>query len=289
VAATLWDGDVWGVPLSQEGIAIVYNKALIDASDLPSDPLDFAGLLAAAQAFHEANPDQYLLCNQGLGRTSNDAYHAAPVYFGFGGADEMGFIDDDGHVFVDTPERLAAAEWLVEFAQVSPLVTSHSDCLRGLRTGTYAAWWTGPWAIADLEAAGLDYGIVPFGRPFVSVQRLMMGTEAAVRGNEEAVIGLLMLLGSAEVQARLAVRFGTIPANTRALEMPEVEALYSVEAFGRAIANGIPLGNSPYVEVQWDPIAAMTRDIVSGQRSPAEALAYYQAELERLVAAQNGP
>jgi arabinogalactan oligomer/maltooligosaccharide transport system substrate-binding protein len=282
-SAMVWQGDVWGIPESQEGIAIVYNKALVDETTFPSDPLDFEGLLASVQSFHEENPEKYLLCNQGVGVTSQDAYHVAPIYFGFG-ANEVGYVDDEGSVFIDTPEHQTAGEWLLAFKAAAPEETSHEICNAGLIDGTYAAWWTGPWAIAGLEEAGIDYGIVPFGRPFVGIKLLMMGANAVDRGNEAVVVDIMQYFGSAEVQARLALVNGSVPANSEALNSPEVQAVYSSAAFGASLTNGIAMSNSPFADAQWGPVGAATASLFSGAEDPAAALAAAQAAAEETVA-----
>ena len=280
----VWQGDVWGIPESQEGIALVYNKAVISEDMIPSDPMDFAGLLAAAQAFNEENPDSYFLCNQGLGVTSNDAFHVAPIYFGFGGDDEIGYVDDEGNVYIDTPERLEAANWMVELHAVAPDETSHEICQAGVSEGTYGIWWTGPWAIASLEEAGVDYGIAPFGRPFASVKLLMMGANALDRGNEAAVIDLMKYFGSEEIQAHSALVNGTVPANSAALANPDVAANYSSASFGAALANGVPMPNTPFIDAQWGAVGDATAAFISGAQTPEEALAGGQAAAEEIVA-----
>ncbi|MEW5985393.1 MAG: extracellular solute-binding protein [Chloroflexota bacterium] len=282
--AMVWQGDVWGVPEAQEGIALVYNKAVVTEDMIPTDPTDMAGLLAAAQAFREANPDKYFLCNQGIGATSQDAYHVAPVYFSFGGDSEVGYVDDQGNVYLNTPERLEAANWLVEFSAVAPAETSHEICNAGLMDGTYGIWWTGPWAIAGLTEGGVDFGIAAFGRPFVGVKLLMMGANAVDRGNEAAVVDIMKYFGSAEVQAKLALVNGTVPANTAALNSPEVQAVYSSAAFGAALTNGIAMPNTPFIDAQWGPVGAATAAIVSGAQTPDQALADAQAAAEETVA-----
>jgi arabinogalactan oligomer / maltooligosaccharide transport system substrate-binding protein len=281
--AMIWQGDVWGVPESQEGIALVFNRELISEEDIPSDPFDFDGLLAAATAFREANPDKYFLCNQGVGVTSQDAFHVAPIYFGFGGDDEVGYVDDEGNIFIDTPERQAAAEWLLQFKEVAPEETSHEICQAGLQDGTYAAWWTGPWAIAGLEEAGVDYGIVPFGRPFVGVKLLMMGANAVDRGHEEIVVDIMQYFGSEEVQTQLALVNGTVPANSAALNSPEVQEVYSSSAFGASLSNGIAMPNTPFIDAQWGPVGAATAAIFSAAQDPATALAEAQAAAEETI------
>ena len=282
--AMVWQGDVWGVPESQEGIALVYNKALISEEDIPSDPLDFDGLLQAARDFREANPDKYFLCNQGVGVTSQDAYHVAPIYFGFGGDDEVGYVDDEGNVYIYTPERVAAAEWMLQFKEVAPEETSHEICQAGITEGNYAIWWTGPWAIASLQEAGVDFGIVPFGRPFVGIKLLMMGANAVDRGHEEIVVDIMKYFGSAEVQAKLALVNGTVPANTAALNSPEVQEVYSSSAFGAALNLGIPMPNTPFIDAQWGPVGEATAAFYSGAQTPDEALQAAQAAAEETVA-----
>jgi arabinogalactan oligomer / maltooligosaccharide transport system substrate-binding protein len=153
VRGVVWQDMIWGLPESQEGIAFVYNKAMVGEEYLPTDPLDFDGLLAKAKAFYEAT-GKYLVCNQGLGNA--DAYHVAPIYFGHGVPE---YVDDQGAAYLNTPEALAAGEWMVAFSAYAPAETSHDICKAAIVDGQAGAWWTGPWAIADLEAAGIDYGI----------------------------------------------------------------------------------------------------------------------------------
>ncbi|MGD9404921.1 MAG: extracellular solute-binding protein, partial [Anaerolineae bacterium] len=74
VRGVVWMDQIWGLPESQEGIAIVYNKDLVTEDYLPTDPTDFADLLAKAEAFYN-DTGKYLVCNQGLGNP--DAYHVA--------------------------------------------------------------------------------------------------------------------------------------------------------------------------------------------------------------------
>ena len=72
---------IWALPETQEGIALVYNKAIVTEDYLPSDPTSFDDLLAKAKKFYE-DKGIPLFCNQGF--KGGDAYHIAPVFFGFG-------------------------------------------------------------------------------------------------------------------------------------------------------------------------------------------------------------
>ncbi len=281
VNAMVWSGEIWGIPEAQEGIALVYNADLLDESALPN-PDSFDDLLAKAEAFRADNPDLYYMCNQGLGNA--DAYHVAPIYFGNGMSEYLGYIDDEGNAFMNSAEGYAAAEWLNEFRQVAPAETSHEICQAMLTEGQAAIWWTGPWAIADLEATGFNYGIAPMGSPFVGIKVFMMTQNAVDRGNAEATIEVMQFFGSAEVQKRLSLVNKTIPANTAALNDPEVQALYSVAGFGESLNRGTPMANHPFADCQWGPVGDATTALWNGIQTPQEAMDDAQSAIESCVA-----
>lgn len=277
----IWNGQVWGIPEAQEGIALVYNRLLVDEADLPA-PGDFDALYQKAEAFHAANPDQYYLCNQGWGQS--DAYHVAPIYFGHGMDQYGGFIDEKGNVYLDTPEALDAARWIDKFRAVAPDKTSHEICHKMFLEGKVAIWWTGPWAIADLERADVDYGIAPMGSPFVSLKLFMLTSNAIDRGHEAAAIDVMRYFGSEEVQVHLSQVNKTIPANTAALRSDVVREIYSVASFGEALNLGIPMPNHPYIDCQWEPVGEATTAIWNGAQSPGKAMENAQAAIEQCIA-----
>ena len=80
---------------------------------------------------------------------------------------------------------------MVQFSEFAPAETSHDICKAMITEGDAGAWWTGPWAIADLEAAGIDYGIIPMGKPFVGIKALMLSQNAVDRGNEAVALDIM--------------------------------------------------------------------------------------------------
>ncbi|HNS51757.1 MAG TPA: extracellular solute-binding protein [Anaerolineae bacterium] len=279
VRGVVWQDKIWGLPESQEGIAFVYNKALVTDEYLPTDPMDFDDLLAKAQAFNTAT-GKYLVCNQALGNP--DAYHAAPIYFGFGVPE---YVDDQGNAYLNTPEALAAGNWLVEFSKVAPAETSHDICKAMIVDGEAGAWWTGPWAIADLEAAGIDYGILPMGKPFVGIKALMLSKNAVDRGNEALAIDIMKYFTSGPVQAKIAATNKTIPASTAAMSDAAVQALATLKGFGASLNLGVPMANTPFANAQWGPVGDATTAIWTGAQTPEEALAAGQTAIEEAIAA----
>ena len=281
VQAVLLGGQIWGIPETQEGVALVYNTALIGEAQVPQ-PDDWDGFLAQANQFQQANPGLWYLCNQGLG--SVDAYHPAAIYFGHGMSQYGGYVDEQGNAYMDTPEALAGAEWILQMSAYGPGQTDYQICQTLMLTGGTAIWWTGPWALADLQQAGIAYGIAPMGRPFVGVRNLMLTTNAVNRGRAGAAVEVMRFFGSAEVQVRLALANRTIPANTAALHDPEVQAVYEIAQFGAAVSVGVAMGNHLYTDCQWGPVGDATLAVWQGTATPEDAMAAAQAGIEDCVA-----
>lgn len=246
VNGVVWQGKVWALPESQEAIALVYNKKLVSAADFPTDPMDFTGLLDKAKAYAAANPGKYLVCNQGLGGA--DPYHEAPIYFGFG---VPSYVDDTGKVYLNSPEATKAATWIKDFSAYAPKEASNDICQAGITGGTFAAWWTGPWAIANLEKAGIDYGILPMGKPFVGIKTLMITKNAVDRGTAAVALDIIKYYTNAANETTVALANKTIPANTAAFNDPQIQALATIKGFGGSANLGVPMANTPYADAQW--------------------------------------
>jgi len=278
VEGVQWDGDIWALPETIEGIALVANTDVVSPDYYPADESDFAGLLDAATRF-QADTGKVLVCNQGF--SSENAYHVAPVFFGHG---VPSYVDEDGNVYLNTPEAIEAAQWLKDISAVSLAENSYDICNAQLAEGGVGMWWTGPWAIAGLEETGVPYEIIPMGRPFVGIKTLMITTNAVDRGNAEVALDIIKYFTSAEVQKELALINKTIPAATAALEDPEVAALPAVSGFGNAIKNGVPMSPSPYSGAQWVPVGRAAVSIYNGSAEPQAAMDEAQAAVEQAVA-----
>ncbi len=275
VKGVVWQGKIWALPESQEGIALIYNKAVLTDKYMPKDLDD---LLVKAGEFQKDNPDKVLVCNQGFG--GSDAYHVAPIYFGSGVPE---YVDDTGKVYMNTPEALKAAQWLADFSKVSLKENSYDICKAALKEGKIAAWWTGPWAVAGIEEDMIDYGILTVGKPFVGIKTLMISKNAVDRGNAEVALDIMKYFTNAEVSKKLALTNKTIPANSAALKDAEVQKLGTIAGFGAALNVGVPMANTPYAGAQWGPVGDASVAVWTGAQTPADAMAAAQAAIEAKV------
>jgi ABC-type xylose transport system substrate-binding protein/maltose-binding protein MalE len=266
VNGVVLDGTIYALPETQEGIALIYNKAVVTDEYLPTDPTDFQDLYDKAAAFQTATGNT-LVCNQGFG--GSDAYHMSPVYFGHG---VPYYVDTEGNAYMNTPEAVAAATWLQQFATVSLAEQTYDICSANLKEGTVGMWWTGPWAMADLINAGVDFGILQFGKPFVGIKTMMISSNAVDRGNGAAALDVIKWFTSAEVQKDLALVNKTIPAATAGLNDPEVQADPVIAGFGQALNIGVPMSNSPFASCQWTPVGDASLAVWTGAQEPQAAM-----------------
>ncbi len=281
VEAISWNNQLWGIPDTMQGIALVYNTELISADEIP-EPSDWNSLSAAAEQFQEVNPDSYYLCNQGLG--NYDAYYAAPIYFGFGLDQFGGYLDEYGSVYITTTQAINAGQWISDFSVNGPITTSVETCQEMMIDGETAIWWTGPWAIPSLQAAGVNYGIASMGSPFVNVRSFMLTTNAVNLGRAEAAINYMTYITSANSQKTMTLANQTIPTNLTAFNDADVQAIYEVDQFGDALALGTPMGNNIYTSCQWQPVADATMDIWEGSMPVEDALLTAWFEMETCMA-----
>ncbi len=155
VDAMTYRDRIWGVPESMKTTAFIYNKDLVSEDELPKTTDE---LIEKAKAFNQANPGTYSFVYQ----TAADPYHNAPWWYGFGAY----YVQEDGTVGLDTPESIQAGEFLKQLSIIMPQDIDY-DVARALFTeGKAAIWMIGPWAIADVEKAGINDGVAPI--PVVS-------------------------------------------------------------------------------------------------------------------------
>jgi arabinogalactan oligomer/maltooligosaccharide transport system substrate-binding protein len=267
VTGVEWSNKIWALPESQEGIALVYNKAMLtDKTYLPNGGNDFADLLAKAKAYAAANPGKYLFCNQGFG---GDPYHAAPIFFGFG---LPNYVDDTGKVYVNDPTAVAAAQWIVDVKPYLAKEQTAALCQASFEEGKTAMMWTGPWNLASFDTKKIDYGFVSMGKPFVGIKTLMISKNAVDRGTAKVALDIIEFYTNADNQKKESLANKTVPANTAAWNSPEVQALASVAGFGNALSTGVPVLSSPYSGAQWGPMADAINAIWSGKQKPADAM-----------------
>jgi maltose-binding protein MalE len=177
-----YDGTLYGMPYANEAIALYYNKDLV-----PEAPTTWDELKQIATDLQD-DPDSGV--EQGLCLQEKDPYHSYPILTGFGGyifgRDAVTDAYDPSDVGLDSEGGLAYAnelDQLVKDGLLRPAV-DYGACLNLMTTGGAAFWMTGPWALGDFTASGVNFGVAPIPQmeetpaPFVGVQGMMVSAFA---------------------------------------------------------------------------------------------------------------
>jgi len=272
---------IWALPYAQSGLALVYNKALVPEAYLPTDPNDLNDLLEKVMAFKREFLSQYMLCNAGFGHA--DAYYLAPIYFGFG---LPAYVDETGRAYLDTPEAQAAGQWL---ATISPAVSPEQGeelCMAAFTEGSVGMWWTGPEWLPAIEAAGIDYGVLPMGRPYIETYGLAITQQALDRGRADLALELIQHLAGPDAQRQLALSGAGIPVDPAVLAEPEIAALPAVSGYVAALSRGVPLRMGPATTAQWEAVGAASEAMWYRAQTPEEALVEAQMALASIAVEQ---
>ncbi len=274
VDAVSYKGSIYGFPESVETVTVIYNKALISAEEIPATADE---LLALAEAWDKS---EYLL-----------AFNVKDAYFGAFAiqAGEAYYVDADGNVGVGM--GLEGAEFIAALREFSPEEVDYGIADTLFKEGKSAMIINGPWYIADVEGAGIDYGMATLpmigenpGQPFLGVKFCGITPLAVERGVAEAAVNLLAYYTHAANQVFLAESNKMVPTTPDALLDPAVQALTTVAAFGEQATYGAPMPNTPFMGALWDPVAQALTAIWNGTQTAEEALQAAQTAAEEGVA-----
>ena len=159
VKGMTYQGQLYGVPYSIENIALIRNTDLA-----PDCPATMEDLVATGQQLVKDKKATNIMALQ-VGQ-KGDAYHIYPLFTSGGGSffGTTSTGDPDGtNVTVDSPESIAAGQKLFDLGEkgVGALKRSVDDknAIPLFTGGKTPFLVSGPWAIADIEKAKVNYDV----------------------------------------------------------------------------------------------------------------------------------
>jgi arabinogalactan oligomer/maltooligosaccharide transport system substrate-binding protein len=271
--AVQFNGHVWGVPETVEAVTIMYNKKLVNASDLPKTTDD---MLNFAKTYQQKHPGQY-----GIVWPTQDAYYNAAWFYGFGGY----YVKPDGTVGLNTPQATAAGNFIASFRPYLPKQIDGTTASALFGEGKAAAIIDGPWSYSQYSGKNnIDVGFATLptvtannntpGTPFVGVKSLWVTKNSK---NPALDADILKFYTNYQNQLSMIKQTGEIPANSQALDDPAVQSNPAISGFAAQAKFGTPLPNTPYMSALWTPVANALTAIWTGTQTPAAALASAQA------------
>jgi arabinogalactan oligomer/maltooligosaccharide transport system substrate-binding protein len=246
---------LYGIPVQVENIGLIVN------TKLTAVPTTFAALEATALKFKKKNHLAFGICvQQGSG---GDAYHMYPFFSGLGGyvfgTNSAGNLDPSNigvanKTFIKNSAQID--KWNKEGLINSK--TDYSTCDTAFTKGQAPFWITGPWAVADIQKAGVKFKVVQVPAiakpsvPFLGVNGFMVTKYATAHNVDTAAKDLVTnFFSKPDAQKALAAAGGRSPANIKAKSSDPVLA-----QFGAAGKGGVPMPNIPQMSSVWSDLGA---------------------------------
>lgn len=270
-----WDafrhnGRLWGYPISMETSGLIYNKALLSEEDVPAS-------LAGIRALKDKLPDGVspLLWDY------NNSYFTWGI-LGATGAEIFGRTADGGYdtsvVGVADDRVVSASETLVSLIKdgTLPPSLSYSVSESRMNDGKCAMFVSGPFAWANLEKSGIDFGVTLIpgmdgkpAKPFVGVLGAMLNRASPNRFLAEEFLTRWLITpeGLKEMDSRVP------------LGVPALKSLYEELAADDHIAGtmknvevGTLMPNIPQMGLFWSAMESTMALMTSRQDTPRGAL-----------------
>ena len=244
---------LYGIPVQIENVGLIVNTKLVKI------PTTFAQLESEALAAKKKAHLSFGICvQQGSG---GDAYHMYPFFSGLGGyifgTNKAGNLDPT-NVGVASKTFLKNAA-LIDKWNKEGLInakTDYSVCDTAFTKSQTPFWITGPWAVADIQKAGVSFKVIQVPAiaqasvPFLGVNGMMVTKFATTHNVDAAAKDLVVnFFTTPSAQTQLAAAGGRAPANLKARSSDPVLA-----QFRQASKGGVPMPNIPQMDSVWSDL-----------------------------------
>jgi multiple sugar transport system substrate-binding protein len=297
-----YQGEMYAVPFSMNSFMLFYNKDIFREVGLdPEDPPETIEELDAIQDELWDIDDRGFINRIGFMPGWLTTWSTA-----FDGQ----WADENGNPTATHENNIKTLQWFDSYTEeYDPQKVAAFN--KSLQSNTTNGAWPflsgktvfavdGMWRLIDLEkyAPDLDYGVMPLPYPEGDGKPNATWTNgnyniipAGAKHPEEAWEFILWLTGydNEEWASKMLTKGGWIPASPKITEQPAYQAYMEEVPYRKEFVNIFSSKNiqiTPVIPVQqyyWDRIAAAEEAVMTGQKSPEEALADVQEEVEKEV------
>ncbi|MEM6289257.1 MAG: extracellular solute-binding protein [Bacteroidota bacterium] len=283
----MYDGQVYGLA-DQIGnhLTFVYNPAILDRP--PETLADLARLGAehTRDTDGDGDPDQYALV-----WNYTEPFFFIPFLTSFGGW----VMDDDGNPTLDTPETVAAIQYVLDLRDrygVIPREADYETAKALFRDDLAAATIDGPWSWAGYRDAGVDVALTPLpvneqtglpARPMAAPKAYSLNP-AVPDWKLPTVIGVLQMLTGDTIQADMARALATIPVRTAVRNSDVMESSEALQQSLAQIEQSYPMPTAPQMRQIWDAMRGPYQLVMNGQVTAEEGARLMQEQAEKRIA-----
>jgi len=232
LAAMRIEGKIYGLPTTQDLLAVVYNKALFQAAGEPFPEDDWTTDDLIRIATNLTGGSQY-----GFVTPQTNAFYWFPWLAGYEGEiftiPDTQAVDDDSDLGLNTPEAARSVLFMHALEKVSGLMFANpgeDPMLTEFLSGRAAMITTGPWNIPAMQRAEIDFGIAPYpivsatgerARPVLGVKGFAVWKLSPVKDD---AFEFIKFITSPEQQKIFALGDGTAPGTN---DIPTAQSAFS--------------------------------------------------------------
>ncbi len=263
-----FNGHVYGIPEVTEIVTLMYNKTLVQASQLPTTTDQ---MFQFEKSYSTAHPGSY-----GVVWDVNNVYVDAGFFYGYGAS----LIDANGNTTIASPAGVAADNYIAQYNTVLPKDLNGQTATALFNEGKAAAIIDGPWAYTGygtaIGAANLGFAVLPTVdststpvKPFVGGKAFMLTKNAK---NPGLALDFMKYFTNAANQAAMCSTTGEIPSNIAAGQDPTITGNAAISGFVAQSKNGVPFPNTPYMGQVWTPMGKALTAVWTGAEDAQTAL-----------------
>lgn len=284
-----WEGHLWSIPFSVNNVGIFYRPSLFAAAGITTLPTTWDELRQVAQQLTDSNRGQFGMLLP-LGRGEWTVFMWLPFLWSNGGelvaADSVQSTEPTAAPFprvqLNTPAAIGALQFWQQLLQDGSAILSQPE--RGYEldrflAGKVAMQLTGPWTLAQLQATGVDFAVLPIPRavrPATSIggENLFVFKTTPTREQAARVFAEYVL--SESFQTEWAIHTGYLPVNVQSRQSSAYQQFVRQQPAVEVFLQQAPYGRSrpifPGYSRLSDALGRAIEAVLLNQSTPEQAL-----------------
>ncbi len=281
------EGKIYGIPVSIETYALLYNKALVTGEPAST----FEQIKEEALAYNNAGENKFWYLT-----VPTDGYPAFPFLSLYGfqlfGADGT---EGDNPGF-DTPEFLKGLETIASLKEIIPIkaddlkMETMSLLEQNFKDGKTAYYPIGPWLIKSLKEENVDFGVTVLptfdGNPMRSFSAVQNAYVSAYTKYPNAAELFATFLTSDEAAALLYSKSYKITANKDITKVEGLKDDEQLRVFCEEFTKSVPMPSTKRISYYWTIAQSVLSAVFDGTLTPEEGAQKAQKDFDALVASE---
>jgi arabinogalactan oligomer/maltooligosaccharide transport system substrate-binding protein len=281
------DGKIYGVPVSIETYALLYNKNLVTGEPAST----FEQITEEAKGYNKPDENKFWYLT-----VPTDGYPAFPFLsldgfqlFGPDGTDaeNPGFNTPE---FVKGLERIAALKEIIPIKADDLKIETMSQLEENFKKGQTAYYPIGPWLVKSLKEENVNFGVTTLptldGKTMKSFSAVQNAYVSAYSKYPKAAEAFAMYLCSDEAASLLYSKSYKITANKDISNVEGLKDDAELKVFAEEFSKSVPMPSAKRISYYWTIAQGVLNPVFDGTMTPEEGAKKAQEEFESLVASE---